>query len=335
MKFKKYGSIEGAHRIKTVNYIIETGNSDGDWISLLKIHGANYSLWSDGEEVKRAKRSAFVEGQSFYGDHTFDYTEKVLSMFEYIKFSVPEMEVLTICGEIYGGKYDHPDVEKVKEAKQIQKEVQYRPDNDFIVFDIKIDNKLVNHNMVEKLCALFGFDTVPVLGVGTFSELMEMPVVFPDPLYKGFDFPEIEGNMAEGWVLKPVEPKFFGNGERIILKGKNPSQMENTGKNRDPKPVYEMSDEGNRLLEELMTFFNENRLRNVLSHGDIEEITQKDFGRIVGMLCQDAFGDFSKDNGVAYEALPKKEKKILKKRMNQEGGNVIRPNFLNIIDGEF
>ena len=143
MKFKKYGSIEGAHRTKTVNYITETGNADGEWVSTLKIHGANYSLWTDGSSVKRGKRSGFVEGEAFYGDFNFNYDERVRDMFAYINETCIDMETLSIHGEIYGGKYDHPDVEKVKGAKKVQKEVSYRPDNDFIVFDIKVDGKLV------------------------------------------------------------------------------------------------------------------------------------------------------------------------------------------------
>lgn len=336
MIFRKYSSIENASRTKTVNYITETGNADVEWVSTLKIHGANYSLWYDGEDVKRGKRSGFIEEKSFMGDFNFDYDQNIRDMFDHIKSCNPEelVDTLTICGEIYGGMYLHSDVERAKSATRVQKEVQYRPDNDFIVFDIKVNGYILNHDFTMKLCEDFGFTHVPVLARGSFYDLMKIDVEFPDPIAGMLGLPAIEDNDAEGWVIKPVEPKFFGSGKRIILKGKNTKFIEKNG-SKSPKPVYELSDEGNVLKDELLSYLTENRLRNVLSHGDIEGITQRDFGRLLGLFCQDAFGDFSKDNGVQYECLPKKERAILKKNMNRVAGDVIRPNFLNIIDGEF
>jgi Rnl2 family RNA ligase len=336
MKFRKYSSIENISRTKTINYIVETGNSEGEWVSTLKIHGANYSLWTDGKDVKSGKRSGFIEGSSFYGDFNFDYDQNARDMHKFLQDHMP-CDVLSIHGEIYGGLYDHPDVERDKSATRVQKEVQYIPFNDFIVFDMKVDNMLIDHDLCVDLCKKFGFDHVPVLARGSFYDLMKMDVKFPDPLGVMKGLPLLENNDAEGWVLKPVKPKFFGNGERIILKGKNPDFSEKTGgkRGKPPKPVYELSDEGNRLKDELMTYLNENRLRNVLSHGEIEQVTQKDFGRLLGLFCQDAFGDFCKDNGKEYEALSKKERTVIKKNMNRVGGDVIRPNFVNIIDGEF
>ena len=336
MKFSKYGSIDNASRSKTVNYIVETGNSDGEWVLTLKIHGANYSLWCDGKTVSRGKRSSFIDGQSFMGDLNFDHDMRMKKLFNFIKQNVPTLEVLTVYGEIYGGMYIHPDVERCKSATRVQKEVQYRPDNAFIVFDMKLDGVILDHDAVVSLCGDFGFRHVPVMATGKFVDLMKFPVKFLDPLYTHFGLPEIDDNYAEGWVLKPVEPKFFPTGERIILKGKNAEFCEkNGGKGKPPKPVYELSDEGNRLKDELMSFLTENRLRNVLSHGDIEDITTKSFGKLLGLFSKDAFDDFIKDNDVEFEDLPKKERVMIKKVMNREAGNVIRPNFVNIIDGEF
>ena len=333
MKFKRYSSIENITRNKTINYIIETGNNIGEWVQTLKIHGANYSIWCDGKDVFRGKRSGFINN-SFYGDFNFDYNQNIRDMFDYLKINNPAMKVLTVYGEIYGGIYNHPDVKKVAEATKVQKEVHYRPDNSFIVFDIKIDGILVDYDTEVLLCVKFGFDHVPELARGLFDKLINNPVVFPDPLYKVFCLPVIEKNDAEGWVLKPVNPLFFANGERIILKGKNPEFREEKKKNKS-KIIITLSDKGNELRDELLTFITENRLRNVLSHGEIEDITPKDFGRLLGLFCQDIFGDFSKDFGVDYEELPKKDRNIIKKLMHREAGNVIRPNFINILDGEF
>ncbi len=334
MRFRKYQSIENTSRAKTVNYIMDSGNSDGEWVLTLKIHGANYSFYCDGEDVKRGRKTDFLVDETFYGDFNFDYSENIKEMYKFIKENISTMETLTVYGEIYGGLYNHPDVEKVQNATQVMKQVQYRPDNAFAVIDIRVDDDFLDHDAVISLCMDFGFDHAPELARGKFVDLMKFPVVFPDPLSSHLGLPEIEDNDAEGWVLKPLVPKFFDNGNRIILKGKSPKFCEkNGGKGKNPAKVIELSDEGNRLKDELLLYLNDNRLRNVLSH--IGTVTQKDFGRLLGMLCQDAFGDFSKNNGVDYEALSKKERNVIKKNMNREAGNVIRPNFLNIIDGEF
>lgn len=337
MIFKKYNSIETINRKKTLNYIIETGNCDGEWVSTLKIHGANYSIFTDGENVKHGKRSGFIEGESFYGDYNFNYDENARSMHEWLNRGMDKVDILSIHGEIYGGLYNHPDVDRDKSAIRVQKEVQYIPHNDFIVFDIKVDNILLDHDYTVRLCETFGFNHVPVLARGKFHDLIKMDVVFDDPLGELMGFPKLEDNKAEGWVLKPVIPKFFGNGERIILKGKNSVFSENSGaKMRKPiKPVIELSELGNNLKEELLLYLNDNRLRNVLSHGDIEKVTQKDFGRLLGFFAKDAFTSFLKDHKPAWDTLENKEQVVIKKNLNRFAGDVIRPKFRDIIDGEF
>jgi Rnl2 family RNA ligase len=336
MKFKKYSSIDNAYRTKTVNYITECGAATGEWVSTLKIHGANYSIWSDGKTVRHGKRSGFIKGDSFYGDYNFDYDQNAINMTNHLR-SIIQCDVVSIHGEIYGGLYNHPDVKRDASAVRVQKEVQYIPFNDFIVFDIKADNILLDHDFVIDLCAKYGFDHVPVLARGSFYDLMKMDVKFLDPLGTLKGLPQIENNYAEGWVLKPVRPKFFGNGERIILKGKNPDLSERCGgkRTKPPKVVIELSDEATKLKDILFEYFNDNRLRNVLSHGDIENITSKDFGRLLGLFSKDGFSDFLKDYEDEWNKLEKKEQVKIKKNMNRIAGDVIRPNFVNIIDGEF
>jgi len=336
MNFRKYSSIENTYRTKTINYIVECGYSSGIWVSSLKIHGANYSYWSDGDVVKKARKSGFLEGESFYGDSTFNYDQNILNMFNNLK-KQGDFSTLTVYGEIYGGIYNHPNVEAIKNVKKVQKEVQYRPDVNFIVFDIRVDDILLDHYTVVELCDQFGFFHVPVLGMGSFYDLMKTPVVFPDPLGIMLGYPKLEDNDAEGWVLKPVMPEFFNNGSRVILKGKNPSFSEKNGgkKGKIHNTIIEMSKEGDYIKEELLLYINENRLRNVLSHGEICKITQKDFGKLLGLFSKDIFVDFLKDNKDKFDIIDKKEQITIKRIMNKTAGDIIRLNFLNIIDGEF
>ena len=331
MKFKKYGSIENYYRQKTINHILESDLCSGEWVQLLKIHGANYSFSCDGAEVKRGKRSSFLGDEKFYGDHNFDYSENVMDLFYYLE-KIFNCSVITVYGEIFGGVYNHPDVPKIAGFTKVQQQIHYCPENRFACFDIEVDGKPLWWDDVVRFCEMFKIPLVPELARGYFADLVQADVVFPDPLHKEFGLPTIENNDAEGWVLKPVQERRFYNEERVILKGRNPKFSDQNKVKKTPN-ITVLSDAGNIMKDVLISFINENRLKNVISHGDT--ITQKDFGKLMGLLSQDAFSDFLKDYKEPFELLELKEQNQVKKLMNKEAGDVIRPNFVDIIDGEF
>jgi hypothetical protein len=69
-KFKlKFSSIENAARDKTIDHIMQLGMGNTEFVQTLKIHGANYSLYTDGVDVRRGKRSGLMDfNESFNGD---------------------------------------------------------------------------------------------------------------------------------------------------------------------------------------------------------------------------------------------------------------------------
>lgn len=330
MKFKKYSSIDNHYRQQTINAIVENGLSGGEWVQLLKIHGSNYSYFCDSTGVKRGKRSSFLD-EGFMGDHHFDYDNHVLHLYERLK-TIYDFTTLAVYGEIYGGKYDHPDVPKVGGYTRIQKEVQYCPENRFACYDIELDGHPFDWDEVVFVCNFASIPLVPVLRRGTFEELLMSPVKFPDPLHERFGLPPIEGNNAEGWVLKPVINKTFSTGSRVILKGKSDEFKEQSKVKKTPK-IRKLSDEGNEMKDIFFSHLNENRLRNVYSHGPV--IRQKDFGKLMGLFVQDAFNDFRKEYNDRFEVLDLDEQKLIKKFAGKEAAEIIRPHFINIIDGEF
>lgn len=330
MKFKKFGSIDNHYRQKVVNYILEGGFAQNEWVKLLKIHGANYSYFCDGATVERGKRTSFLD-EGFYGDHHFDYSDNVMDLFAFL--GDHGVETLAVYGEIYGGLYSHPDVPKVQGYTKVQNQVQYCPENRFACFDIEVNGEPLDWDEVIYLCSSFDIPLVPELERGNFETLLMSDTVFPDPLHKEFGLPPIEGNLAEGWVLKPLEELKFHNGERIILKGKNPNFSEQNPVKKRPK-IIKLSDEGNDVRDILCSYVTENRLRNVLSHGPV--IKQKDFGKLLGLFGQDAFNEFRRsEHFERFELLELNEQALVKKSMSKEAGNVIRPHFTDIIDGEF
>jgi len=313
------------------------------------VHNSNLSIYYDGSEFNCAKRTAFLERL----DKSFFRHEKVLEdnkqaielLFELVRLringseiykDIGKVEYITIYGEIFGGAYPHPDVEKVNDAKKVQGGVYYHPDNKFYAFDLKVNGHFVF--TVEKAKSLFekaGLFHAKTLFKGRYQEALEYPNTFPTTIPAQFGLPEIEDNIAEGVVIKPDEHRRMGDG-RIILKNKNPKFSEQgkpKDKNKIKKPEFKFSEKGEQLYDELLSLINDNRVRSVISK--IGEVTDKDFGKIMGMTVKDAIEEFMKDFGEEFNQLEQSERKTITKRVSKNTASIIRPNFLNIIDGIF
>ncbi len=287
MIFKKFPSIENSYREKTISEIRKFGFHLYDWVVLNKVHGANFSIWYDGKELKCAKRTGFITdpNEKFYGykDVVRDYEQRVKSTHLHFQNLLNSEVELVLCGEIFGGSYPHPDVKCDIPSIKVQKGVYYCPHNDFYLFDIMVNGRFISHDDVVKIGNEFGFICAKPLFEGNFEDCMDYDPVFQDPTYKVFGFPPIEDNESEGVVLKPNIPAFFPNGARCILKKKNPKFKEKTRKKK--KVQKELPAHLKEKVENASQYITENRLRNVLSHG--LEIGQKDFGKLIKAFLQD------------------------------------------------
>jgi Rnl2 family RNA ligase len=335
MSFKKYPSIENTYREKTIKEIKKFGFDLGVWVVTNKVHGANFSFWCDGENVLCAKRNGFLKpDDNFYGfqEIASDYKDRVIKATLDIQSSLNDKVIVVFYGEIFGGSYPHPDVSSKVQGTKVQKGVYYCPMNDFYLFDITFNGRFMTFNAVEKIGKKYGFIYAESLFMGSFEDCLNFDPVFEDPLYKVYGFPKIENNMSEGIVLKPVIPAYFPNGSRCILKNKNPSFNEKTRKKK--KVHKEIPVHLKEKIENISMYVTENRLKNVLSHS--EKIGQKEFGKLMKFFVCDIIEDYEKDNGSIYNGIEdKKEKKVINKALNKMCSDLIRPNFQNIIDGEF
>jgi Rnl2 family RNA ligase len=319
MEFYKYPSIENSYREKFVDMVM--GHPEfprAGWQVTEKIHGANFSFVVDKQtgEVRVGKRSSLTDG-GFYGcQEVLDrYRDRILNL------STDELldgcDAIQIYGELYGDG--------------IQKGVTYSEIKDFAAFDIRCiqgtDSRFMGTVFVESLCEFYGVPHVPVIDTGcTFEAAMAYSGEFDSLI--GYE--RIRGNAAEGVVIKPMSPMFLHGGSRVILKTKSDKFKERSSAKKvrvsDP-----FTDEMTAALDSLLEYLNENRLKNVLSK--LGEVTQKDFGVILGGLCQDVIEDWSKDND--WGVMDKKHRKAVTKELNKQGALLVRRNFLNIIDGVF
>ena len=89
-----------------------------------------------------------------------------------------------------------------------------------------------------------------------------------------------------------------------------------------------MSDDAQILCEEIAKYISENRLQNVISK--IGTVTQKDYGKLLGLFCKDTLEDFLKSNRTEYEKLEKFESKAINKFLNSRAGNLVANYLKNI-----
>lgn len=332
MEFHKYSSIENSYRTKTIEYI-EVNCPGQEFVVVEKCHGSNFSISYDGKELICGKRTSFLnEDDKFFNFQRVRdrYEAKIKAMY-YILSANSDFEVLTVCGELYGGTYPHPDVEKIDIA-QVQKGVFYNNDVDLLIFDIKLDSKFMGTEQLNKTCEENTLPYLKTLFTGTLTQCLAYSNEFQTTIPEQLGLPPIENNICEGVVIRPTETRYIGN-ERVILKNKNEKFTESHGgKSRTPKPPKEISENVRKVIISSVEYVNENRLRNVLSK--LGPVTTKDFGKILGSLSKDAVEDVLKDLP-EFSELEKKDRKIVTSIMNKEAGNLIRPNFLNIIDGNY
>lgn len=335
MEFKKYHSIENSYRKRFIDKIVEEGHSGLEYVVQEKIHGANFSFWMDQAKTECAKRSAFVkEGEGFFDfqDVKKKYYQNMRDLFQ--SFYNEGASVVAVFGELYGGEYPHPDIPK-NNQKAIQKGVYYAPYQDFIAFDLKLDGLYMSVDFANEVFEKFGIPYVKTLFRGSLDDCLAYDNEYQTTISKEHDLPEIEGNVCEGNVIRPVDPVFMWSGERLILKNKNEKfteKQKQKPKGKQKKQVN-ISAEAKGAIDLASQYITENRLRNVLSK--FGEVGQKDFGKVMGLFTQDIIEDFMKDNEDMLESLEKKERKMVTKSVGQNAAKLLRSNFLNILDGEF
>jgi len=183
------------------------------------------------------------------------------------------------------------------------------------------------HMLMDK----FNIIHAPLLFEGTMTECLNYPNDGKSVLYKSYNLPELKDNIMEGVVIKPIETLYIGE-TRVILKNKNAKHSEKDKVKKIKKPV-EFSEEETVVLEQLISYLNDNRIRSAISK--LGEVTQKDFGKLLGMIKGDCIKDLIKDNENFVEFEEKSRDKIIRQFTKEFLAPTIRENFLNIIDATF
>jgi Rnl2 family RNA ligase len=333
IQFKKYTSIENTFDKEFVEKVRTEVSDKQEFIVQQKVHGSNTCFVTDGKTVNFGKRTGFVEdGEKFYDyEKLFErYTQKVTSLFSIVKEHISDIKTLTVFGEMFGGKYPHPDVKNDSKTVVIQKGVFYSPNHEFYAFDLYVNTEESGcYLTVDESNAFFergGFFYAKTLFRGTLDQCLQYPNNAPSKISEWLGLPPLEDNICEGIVIRPVEPTYLSNGARVLLKNKNARFAEKKAiKKRAPRlfvePTY--SEMLNNLLPVVEQYVTENRLNNVVSKiGHIS--VPKDTGKLIGLFSKDVLDDFLKEHSGNYAAIEKSEQKILNRHINTLATGMIK-----------
>ena len=325
MLFKSYTEIDNVETNKILDKIIENNFNSSNIIYRCseKVDGSNFSIWIyPNNIIKYARRSDFLnEFDSFMGYERAirndDLNNKAILIRNELlsRHIILDSHIVVIYGELYGGYYNHPDVKKIAEAIKVQKRIDYAPDNHFYAFDILIQdeennkNRYLDDNLVIELCDKVSMNREIILFEGTLDECLKYPNDEISKIgTKLHNLPIIENNIEEGIVIKPIFPLFFPNGKRVILKNKNSKfkermkRKENSSKKSSNKNIT-LSKEEEKYLNILQEYITKSRLYSVTSK--IGTISDKDFGKVLGLFIKDILNDFNKEYGDEISLLEK------------------------------
>lgn len=335
MEFKKYNSIENAYQDDFISSIIEQGYGNLDFVIQEKVHGANLSFITNGQNIVSAKRTELIlDNEMFFNSKLVQekYSGNIIKLFKEVaeKYNA---KTLTIFGELFGGGYPHPETPKDETAKLVQRGIYYSPNNDFFAFDIMLDNeKYLDVERATQLFEKFGFIYAKSLFKGTLKECLSFSNEFKTTIPQYYGLPQIDGNICEGVVIRPIQPKYLRTGSRVLIKNKNEKWAENN--NYIDKAILskllhegeELSEEASFLCEEIYKLITQNRLANLISKiGEINP--KKDLGKVLGLYNKDAFADFFKTFKESYDSLEKHESKAVNKFLNKHAAELINDYF--------
>ena len=176
--------------------------SKNKWVFTEKVDGTNIRVMWDGEKISfGGKTDAAQMPVTLYQalEKQF-HAQEVVSWFQQ-NFPINECLDQKVClyGEGYGAK--------------IQKNGgNYRQDQGFVLFDIKVGGVWLSAESVQDIARSLGVDLVPTIDVGTLEDMIDLTKSGIRSHWGDFQ--------AEGIVARPMHGLTTRDGHRIIVKCK-------------------------------------------------------------------------------------------------------------------
>jgi Rnl2 family RNA ligase len=297
-----------------------------EWVVTEKVHGAAFALVADDEGVRAAKRKGLLgPGESFFGYQLVlqDLREPVGELLRFCRGADPEVTQVAVHGELFGGSYPHPDVPAAPGVHPIQTGVWYCPEVRFLAYDVAEIRRegardyLGWHEAAAALEAV-GIPRLEPLHVGTQAEAMAWPERFSTTLPARFGLPSLEGNQAEGLVIRPAATVWLETRRgraRPLLKRKPPEFTEDPRYHQAqawPEPEVTGVPPLDLLEFEARALLVPPRLASAISKAG--ELTPGDAARraeVVGLLVEDLLEELARTRPLVLAGLELGDRELL------------------------
>jgi Rnl2 family RNA ligase len=244
-------------------------------------------------------------------------------------FFVHNIQKIIIYGELCGGEYPHPEVEKLPQYQAIQTGVYYSNDIHFFVFDIRIFTEksifYLDYKDFFDFLPKTNFLTAPFYLVDKLHKILQFDLDKNTPIPSLLGLPALSTpNFIEGIVIKPYQHSLLGEeneeNPRPIFKLKRKEFLEN--------PVYQEAKKWENInvsentwqdvdfwVVEISPYLNKNRLESTISKlGNSKNPTSEQTKKLAVHWANDALESFVEDYPVIWaEILPKTQENIRQK----------------------
>ncbi|RGB29488.1 hypothetical protein C1646_745321 [Rhizophagus diaphanus] len=371
-KHVKYHAIETTSNSKRVEMFKKENLLDKcEWVVTEKVHGSNFSFITNGKEIKCASRLGLLtDSTEYYGFQNVKerYYKNIIKLWDIMltknliksksksksksnnnndnennnNDDDDDEKVIIIFGELFGGRYSHPDIKPIKNAIMCQFGIDYCPQNDFMAFDIYDGIDFLNYDIMIDLFKESELPYLKPLFRGSFNDAFNYNPDFITTIPDLMGLPPLPfQNRAEGVIIKPVLTiRAKDKDRRVILKIKTTDFVERV---RTKKREYKEESRKksiqpmNEMYEEFLTFINENRVCSIVSKfGPIIKQNQEDnieiklnerINQVTLLLFEDALIDLYKDDELKekFENLPIYQQEIIKEKIKGvEALNVVK-----------
>lgn len=182
--------LEGSFSLPEFEYL-----ADNEWQFSEKVDGTNTRVVFNNDQITFGGKTDNAQIPAALANRL---NERFLPQIDLFRTMFPDGDVC-LYGEGYGAK--------------IQKGGgNYRPDQDFVLFDIKIGEWWLLRSDVEDIARKLSLDIVPIIGSGTLFEMVEV-------VKEGFNS-QWGDFLAEGIVARPLIELKTRRGDRLIAKVK-------------------------------------------------------------------------------------------------------------------
>lgn len=304
----RYPSFNNHYDNKTILWLEKQlenfDEKDRQFVATEKLHGSNFSIYTDGKDIKCARRNGFLEeNENFHQAQNIaqNLKPKIVDLYNFVSEEllfnntgiVDNTDfILILFGEVTG--------------ERVQLGISYG-ENAVRFFDICIYKekslKFLDYKHFVNVTSKFELETVPVIAEGKLHELLKLNPEFDSKILSK------ENNIAEGMVLKFCTEMEFEHGDvaRLMLKFKCKKfdEIQNAPKGKKAL-TYDDSDL-EFLSNEFETRLTFSRLQAVKSKLNSKQAKNRQV--MAKEMYEDVLGDMVEDSReklVDSEALVKK-----------------------------